>query len=173
MPAPTIRDERRRTTVVNGGEKSGDVGRNGGDRALRNFVCAIRVQPRAQRRLDVAPPLGEPLIARTLGEGRRENTSGDADRSLRDAQLLAQSRLDAEQTLGGCRRRDRVDGDRLVARSEPERATNALLESRRVPRQIEMHDHRRFLKIESLAQQVGGDQEVDALRRRSDASDRP
>ena len=48
-------------------------------------------------------------------------------------------------------------------RAESEGAANALIESRRIPREIEMYDHRRFLKIQPFAQQIGRDEQLDSL----------
>src|SRR3954471_18647696 len=50
-----------------------------------------------------------------------------------------------------------------MARAESQRAADALIEARGIPRQIEMYDYRCLLEIESFAQKVGRDQKIDSF----------
>ena len=51
-----------------------------------------------------------------------------------------------------------------MQRAQAARARDALLETRRRPRKIEVHDHGCVVQIQSFAGEIGGEQEIDALR---------
>src|SRR5205823_9216731 len=55
------------------------------------------------------------------------------------------------------------DVNGLVARAKPADASDALLEAGRIPREVDVHDDRRALQVEPLAQHIGRDKERDTL----------
>jgi hypothetical protein len=165
-PSANVPDQFRAVRELNDGEEPGYGGADGADDGAMRYLSRISMSnPLSQLDVDRTELLGQPTTFRLHSERRRENATGDADRVLSDAQFVAQSSLDLKHPFGRRGRRDRVDGDGVVSRAKPQRAPNALIESSRIPRQVEMNDDRRLLKIEAFAEEIGGDQQVDTLRR--------
>src|SRR4029079_17119390 len=98
-------------------------------------------------------------------ERRREYSTRDPHGVLSDAEFVAQSSLDLKHAFGRRRCRDRVHRDRLMPRAEPQCAPDALIEARGIPRQVEMNDDRCLLEIETLAEQIGSDEQVNTFGR--------
>jgi hypothetical protein len=82
----------------------------------------------------------------------------------RDAQLVTQTLLDLEETLGRGGRREYVNADVRMRRSKATHTSHALLQSCRIPRQVQMDDDGCTLQVEPFAEHISRDQQVDALR---------
>src|SRR3954452_4880006 len=90
----------------------------------------------------------------------------DADNIRGDAELRAKTGFHPQQALRMRRWRNAVNEDHIVGGAKATDATNPLLQPRRVPWKIQMDQYRSSLKVESLAQHVGGNEERDMLGRR-------
>ena len=81
----------------------------------------------------------------------------------RQSQLCAKPAFDAQHALRARRRRKRIDIHDLVRRAEAPYTSDALLEAGWVPRQIDVHDHRRPLEVETFAENIGRDEKRDPV----------
>ena len=165
-PAAQVRDQSRAAGELNDREKSADVGAHRRhSRGAKVLIHVSTSNPLSQYNVYRAEVLGQTMTLQFRRERRREYSTGDPDRVLSNAEFVAQSSLDLEHAFGRRRWRDRVHRDGLVPRAEPQRASHALIEARGIPRQVEMYDDRRLLKIETFAEQIGGDEQVNAFCR--------
>ena len=80
--------------------------------------------------------------------------------------FATQASIQAQCRLGADGRLYAINHDARVRRADTQTAPDALATQRVGPREIEMHDHAGILQVHAFRQQVGGDEQTNALMRR-------